>query len=74
MHDLVLCPLEQQIGTKDKLFLKVQTNPKIKKQQQTFADIELIFNYLHTRYVLFEHLIQIFYFFTKISSSCYVSI
>jgi len=74
MHAFVLYPLEQQIGTKDKLFLKVQTNPKNKKQQQTFADTELIFNYLQTRSVLFEQLIQIFYFFTKISSPCYVSI
>lgn len=74
MHAFVLYPLEQQIGTKVKLFLKVQTNPKIKKQQQTFADTELIFNYLQTRSVLLEHLIQIFYFFTKISSPCYVSI
>jgi len=46
MHASVIYPLEQQISTKDKLFLKVQTNPKIKKQQQTFADTELIFNYL----------------------------
>ncbi|MCS4225654.1 hypothetical protein M2408_001749 [Sphingobacterium sp. BIGb0165] len=74
MHASVIYPLEQQISTKDKLFLKVQTNPKIKKQQQTFADTELIFNYLQTRSFLFEQLIQIFYFFTKISSPCYVSI
>jgi len=74
MYAFVLYPLEQQIGTKDKLFLKVQTNPKIKKQQQTFADTELIFNYLQTRFILFEQLIQNFYFFTKISYPCYVSI
>jgi len=74
MYAFVHCPLEQIVGTKDKLFLKVQTNPKIKKQHQTFADTQLIFCYLQTRSVLFEQLIQFFYFFTKISSPCYVSI